>query len=136
MEAPGAFDRDVDCDLHLEASDGLPDDTWKLGSVGSSSKHKLEVVVRSSSDGKINIKRKVHDRGPINARSQPIATEESTLLRSGSKCMLAKSIFIKRRNQRQAESPRSWPDRRTIVATIKRYYGPIKAEITTTITRG
>ena len=37
VEAPGAFDHsrdlivvDRDCDLHLEASDGLPDDTWKL----------------------------------------------------------------------------------------------------------
>ena len=61
MEAPRAFDRDRDCDLHLEVSSGLPDDTWKLGSVGSSSKRKREVAVRSSSDGGINLKQKVQD---------------------------------------------------------------------------
>ena len=71
MEVLGAFDCDGDCDHHLEASYGLPDDTWKLGSAGYSSKHKLKVAVRSSSDGRINIKRKVNDRGQIATRSWP-----------------------------------------------------------------
>ena len=83
MEAPGAFDRDGDCDLHLEASDGLPDDTWKLGSAGSSSKCKLEVAVQSSSDGKINIKRKVHDQGPVATRSWPDRCAITTDRRGG-----------------------------------------------------
>ena len=65
MEAPGAFDRDRDCDLHLEASDGLLDDTWKLGSTGSSSKCKREVDVQSSSDGRIAS----NGRSTIEARS-------------------------------------------------------------------
>ena len=73
MEALGAFDHGRDCDLHQEVSSGLPDDTWKLGSAGSSSKCKREVAVRSSSDGRINLQPKVHDRGPI-------AVAESTLL--------------------------------------------------------
>ena len=73
MEALGAFDRGRDCDLHLEVSSGLPDDTWKLGSAGSSSKRKRDVAVRSSLDGQINLQRKVHDQGPI-------AVAESTLL--------------------------------------------------------
>ena len=80
MQVPGAFDRDRDCDLHLEASDGLPDNTWKLKSAGSSSKCKCEVAVQSSSDGGINIKLKVHDRGPIATRSWLIAAAESTSL--------------------------------------------------------
>ena len=41
------------------------------GSAGSSSKRKREVAVRSSSDGEINIKRKVHDGGPITTQLWP-----------------------------------------------------------------
>ena len=69
--------------------DGLPDAMCKLGSAGSSSRCKREVVVRSSSDGCSNIKRKVHDRGPITPRSSPIAAAESTSVWSESKCMIS-----------------------------------------------
>ena len=35
------FDCDSNYDLHLKASDGLPNDTWKLESAGSSSKYNV-----------------------------------------------------------------------------------------------
>ena len=128
------FDRNHNCDLHLEASGSVPDNTWTLESAGSSSKRRRKLAVRSPSDGGITSSnrsmieaRSPRDHSPIAARSWAITAAEARSL-DRNRNTRYRTRFIGWRNQRLAGSPRSSYDRDAIVARSSRDRGHDQAK--------